>query len=148
MNLSQRFFTTPEVIRLSGFTNRQFQYWDKTGFIVPSYRKSDRYRHYTFGDLVLIKFLKLMKQNGYTNNQSKKPIMELKELFKKIDFPFSQLTILWKKGELYLFNGTVLLNQPASNFIILSVGEFRDKLAKILHRIQLQDLQKARHPLP
>jgi len=64
-----RAFSAEHVVRLTGLTNAQLGYWDKTGFFKPQYagdnRRSSYSRVYSFKDVVGLRTLSIMKsQHG------------------------------------------------------------------------------------
>ena len=61
--LVKNFFTPKDVMAVTGLSYRQLQYWDKTGFVKPSYRKQGRYRLYTFSDLIQLKLVGKLRSN-------------------------------------------------------------------------------------
>jgi len=60
------FFTPKEVAKIVGLSYRQIQYWDKTNFIKPSYRRRGKYRLYTFQDLIQMKLAKTLRGHEYS----------------------------------------------------------------------------------
>lgn len=58
-------FSAEDVCRLTGLTQRQLRYWDKTGFFYPRYADENRRRPfgriYSFRDLVGLKTLALLR---------------------------------------------------------------------------------------
>src|SRR5579871_5635601 len=61
-------FTEGQVVRLTGISSNQLQYWDRTDFFRPSLayenRKSARSRIYSFRDIVCLKVLNAIRNDA------------------------------------------------------------------------------------
>lgn len=125
------FFTPKEIRELVDITYRQIQYWDKSRFIIPSYRRRGKYRLYTFGDLVLLKVAELLRKHGNSIQQLRTTISGLREMLREITFPFSELNILFRKEQILLFNGDVVMNVNDRDTIIFSVPDLRRRLVAL-----------------
>ena len=124
------FFTPKEIRELVDITYRQIQYWDKSRFIIPSYRRRGKYRLYTFGDLVLLKVAELLRKKGNSIQQLRRTISNLRDMLRNITFPFSELNILFKDEQILLFNGDVVMNMD-NDYIMFSVKKLRQRLAEL-----------------
>ncbi len=124
-------FSPKEIRELVNITYRQIQYWDKSNFIIPSYRRKGRYRLYTFKDLVLLKIAEVLREHGYSIQQLRSTIGNLKKMIEEISFPFTELNILFKGDEILLFNGEVIMSDNDDEFIRFSVKEFKAKLERL-----------------
>mgnify|MGYP001545817820 CR=1 FL=1 len=80
------FFTPKDVRELADVSYRQIQYWDKSNFISPSYRRRGKYRLYTFGDVLQIKIVETLRKKGYSVQQLRETIDTLRSILKKISF--------------------------------------------------------------
>ena len=58
--MAERQFTSNEVIRLTGITARQLQWWDERGLVVPS--REGRNRLYSSDDLAEIAVLSELRR--------------------------------------------------------------------------------------
>ena len=125
------FFTPKEIRELVDITYRQIQYWDKSRFIIPSYRRRGKYRLYTFGDLVLLKVAELLRKKGNSIQQLRQTISNLREMLRNITFPFSELNILFKDDQILLFNGEVIMNGNSKDYILFSVKGLRERLDEV-----------------
>ncbi|MBI4865185.1 MAG: MerR family transcriptional regulator [Candidatus Riflebacteria bacterium] len=103
-------FTPKEVVKIVGISYRQIQYWDKTGFIRPSYRSHGKYRQYTFADLVQLKVAKLLRDHEVSIQKLRKIIKSLRDLFPKISFPLGECNLLIEGGRILVFEGDVLMD--------------------------------------
>lgn len=62
-------YKTQEVTKIIGLTQRQLDYWDRTGFFCPSIAAGSgrgKSRIYSFSDLVQLKIIKNLRSAGVT----------------------------------------------------------------------------------
>jgi len=124
------FFTPKQVAKLVGISYRQIQYWDKTNFISPSYHRRGKYRLYTFGDLILLRVAKALRDNGFSIQQLRKTIINLRELLPQTTHPFSELTLLIEGERILVFSGEVLMNSvSAQSCIRFDVRTLREEIS-------------------
>lgn len=87
------YFQSQEVIRVTGVSNRQLQYWDETSFIKPSF-KSTRRRRYTLRDIVLIKICKALQENlGLSIQELRRNLGKIRELLPRDTLPLDQVMV-------------------------------------------------------
>ncbi len=122
------FFTPKEIRELVKVSYRQIQYWDKSNFISPSYRRRGKYRLYTFPDLIQLKVAEILRSNGFSIQQLRATIENLRKLLGKITFPFSELNILFRKNRILLFKGDVQITGPSDDYIYFSAKALRRQL--------------------
>lgn len=75
-------YTTNQVTHITGFSDRQLNYWATSKFIVPSIKQSDgpgTRRLYNFDDLVRLQFVKQLRQEGWSVQKIRKAIKHLNE---------------------------------------------------------------------
>lgn len=68
--MAERQFTSNEVIRLTGITARQLQWWDERGLVVPS--RQGRNRLYSSDDLAEIAVLSELRRKGFSLQRVRK----------------------------------------------------------------------------
>ena len=76
-------FKTPTAADLSGASQRQLRYWDQTGLLKPS-GKSTGHRLYTFVDLVALKAIVALREQGPSLQKIRKAIDHLKQHYPDI----------------------------------------------------------------
>lgn len=74
-------FTTREVIRFTGITPRQLQWWDERGIVVPS-REGHR-RLYSMEDLAEVAVICELRQRGFSLQRVRKVMRFLQREFSK-----------------------------------------------------------------
>jgi DNA-binding transcriptional MerR regulator len=77
----QETFSTQEVIRLTGITARQLQWWDERGIVVPG-RKGHR-RTYSFEDLTEVAVICELRRKGFSLQRMRKVVRFLQKEFSK-----------------------------------------------------------------
>ncbi len=90
-------FNSKSVVKITGLSFRQIDYWDTTHFIKPSVNEASgqgSVRLYSFGDLVQMKVAKTLLDKGVSLQQIRKAITHLKKNMPEIEKPLSELRFL------------------------------------------------------
>lgn len=90
-------FNSKTVRKITGLTQRQIEYWDKTHFIKPSISEASGYgsiRLYSFTDLVQLRVAKTLKDKGISLQKIKKAINYLKKNMPEIEKPLAEIKFL------------------------------------------------------
>jgi DNA-binding transcriptional MerR regulator len=74
-------FTSQDVIRLTGITGRQLQWWDERGIVVPA-RQGHR-RVYSFEDLTEVAVICELRRKGFSLQRVRKVVRFLQKEFSK-----------------------------------------------------------------
>jgi DNA-binding transcriptional MerR regulator len=74
-------FTSQDVVRLTGITARQLQWWDERGIVVPA-RQGHR-RVYSFEDLTEVALICELRRKGFSLQRMRKVIRFLQQEFSK-----------------------------------------------------------------
>src|SRR5246500_5947814 len=74
-------FSTQDVIRLTGITARQLQWWDERGIVVPA-RQGHR-RVYSFEDLTEVAVICELRRKGFSLQRMRKVVRFLQKEFSK-----------------------------------------------------------------
>ncbi|HTM38165.1 MAG TPA: MerR family transcriptional regulator [Terriglobales bacterium] len=77
----QESFTSRDVIRLTGITARQLQWWDERGLVVPA-REGHR-RIYTFEDLTEVAVICELRRKGFSLQRMRQVVRFLQKEFSK-----------------------------------------------------------------
>ena len=77
----QELFTSRDVIRLTGITARQLQWWDERGIVVPL-RQGHR-RIYSFEDLTEVAVICELRSKGFSLQRMRKVVRFLQKEFSK-----------------------------------------------------------------
>jgi DNA-binding transcriptional MerR regulator len=123
------FFTPKEVARIIDISYRQIQYWDKTNFIKPSYRRKSKYRLYTFTDLFQLKISKVLRSRGFSIQKLRKTIDTLRNLLPYVSHPLVELSFLIDEERILVFNGEVVMDDKAKeDYISFRVMDLREEV--------------------
>jgi DNA-binding transcriptional MerR regulator len=108
-------FTEDQVERLTGVSQQQLRYWDRTGFFAPTLAYEDRRapysRLYTFRDLVSLKVINALR------NDANVPLPHLRKVKVKLAHLGDDV---WAKTTLYVLNKRVIFDSPG--------GETREEI--------------------
>ena len=77
----QESFTTHDVMRLTGITARQLQWWDERGLVVPARR--GHHRVYSFEDLTEVAVICELRRKGFSLQRMRKVVRFLQKEFSK-----------------------------------------------------------------
>ena len=77
----QASFTSQDVVRLTGITARQLQWWDERGIVVPA-RQGHR-RVYSFEDLTEVAVICELRRKGFSLQRMRKVVRFLQKEFSK-----------------------------------------------------------------
>lgn len=77
----QASFTSQDVIRLTGITGRQLQWWDERGIVAPT-RQGHR-RVYSFEDLTEVAVICELRRKGFSLQRVRKVVRFLEKEFSK-----------------------------------------------------------------
>lgn len=104
-------FSADNVIRLTGLTKSQLQYWDKLGFFPPQYaseiRRSPYSRVYSFRDVVGLRTLSLLRNKHKISFQR---VRKFAERLTNYD------TALWAKSQVYVLGNELYVGHPGNEF--------------------------------
>src|SRR6266581_85415 len=76
-------FTTMDIVRITGFSERQLDYWARQGIVIPSIRQSHgpgSRRLYAIEDLVQLNFIRQLKLHGWSTQKIREAIVRLREV--------------------------------------------------------------------
>ena len=98
------FYTPIEVTRLLDITYRRIQYLDESNILSPSYKRSGRYRLYTFKELACLHVLVTLRKSGFSLQKISGDILPfLKEALKQDrEKIFKTVIGFGKKGEILI----------------------------------------------
>jgi len=77
----QETFTSSDILRLTGITARQLQWWDERGLVVPA-REGHR-RVYSFEDLTEVAVICELRRKGFSLQRMRKVVRLLQKEFSK-----------------------------------------------------------------
>lgn len=128
-------FNTTNVVKITGLTTRQVDYWDRTHFIRPSVKKATGYgssRLYSFSDLVQFKVAKTLLANGISLQKIRKSVAYLKKNFPDVEKPLAEMKFLTDGETLFVLtkDKRVILDTLSKGQMVfaLAIGEIIENL--------------------
>lgn len=141
-------FTASEVMRLTGLTYRQLDYWARTDFITPSETKqagSKAIRIYTFTDVLAIRAAMRLLDSGISLQKIRRAVNELQRELPKKEALHSLVWVTDGENLFVLENRDMMRNVLTGEYAFIfavDVGQLANKLEKDI--IVLEKLQKKR----
>src|SRR5262250_1037098 len=85
-------FSADEVQRILGLTGKQLDYWDRLRLVSP--RREKGIRSYDFRDLISLRTIKQLAENGVPANRLQRALAALREKLSQVQAPLAELRIL------------------------------------------------------
>lgn len=135
-------FNTKTVSNITGLTNRQVDYWDRTHFIKPSLKEASGYgtaRLYSFNDLVQLKVAKTLIDKGVSLQKIRKAITWLKKNFPEVEKPLAQMKFLTDGETIFVLakEKNVILDVLSKGQLVMAIaiGEIIEELKGEVEKI-------------
>lgn len=142
-------FNTKTVIRITGLTQRQIDYWDRTHFIKPSVKEASGYgtaRLYSFIDLVQLKVAKMLIDKGISLQKIRKSINYLKKNFPDIEKPLAQMRFITDGETIFVLtdNKKKILDTLSKGQMVfaLAIGELIEELTGEVQKLDQEKKYK------
>jgi predicted RNase H-like HicB family nuclease len=142
-------FITKTVIRITGLTQRQIDYWDRTHFIKPSVKEASGYgtaRLYSFIDLVQLKVARMLIDKGISLQKIRKSINYLKKNFPNIEKPLAQMRFITDGETLFVLtdNKKKILDTLSKGQMVfaLAIGELIEELTGEVQKLDQEKKYK------
>jgi predicted RNase H-like HicB family nuclease len=136
-------FNTKTVMKLTGLTERQIDYWDRTHFVKPTLKEAAGYgsgRLYAFNDLVQLKVAKAFKDKGLSLQKIRKSINYLKKNFPDVKTPLAQMRFLSDGETIFVLTKQekAILDTLARGQVVFSMalGEMIEELKGVVAEIK------------
>ena len=98
--MTSNIYTTADISRMTDFSVRQLDYWARQGIVVPSVQQSHgpgTRRFYSFDDLVQLRFIRRLKNQGWSTQKIRQAIVKLRDVMDHPDPLKSALLIHSKR---------------------------------------------------
>jgi predicted RNase H-like HicB family nuclease len=135
-------YNTNTIIKITGLTQRQVDYWDRTHFIKPSIKEASGYgtaRLYSFKDLVQLKVAKTLIDKGVSLQKIRKAITYLKKNFPDIEKPLAEMRFLTDGETIFVLTdkkGVILDTLSKGQMVFaLAIGEIIEGLKGEVEKI-------------
>ncbi|MEK6589228.1 MAG: MerR family transcriptional regulator [Nitrospinota bacterium] len=137
-------YNTNTIIKITGLTQRQVDYWDRTHFIKPSIKEASGYgtaRLYSFKDLVQLKVAKTLIDKGVSLQKIRKAITYLKKNFPDIEKTLSEMRFLTDGETIFVLTdkkGVILDTLSKGQMVFaVAIGEIIEGLKGEVEKIGL-----------
>lgn len=135
-------FGTKQVLKLTGLTTRQVDYWDRSHFIKPSIKEASGYgstRLYSFTDLVQLKVAKTLMDKGISLQKIRKAMTYLKKNFPDVKKPLAEMKFLTDGETIFVLtrDKNVILDTLSKGQMVfaLAIGEIVEGLKGEVEKI-------------
>jgi predicted RNase H-like HicB family nuclease len=136
-------FNTKTVIKITGLSMRQIDYWDRMHFIKPSVSEAYGYgsvRLYSFNDLIQMKVAGTLLDKGISLQKIRKSIIYLKKNIPEVKKPLLQLRFLTDGETIFVLtkNQKEIIDTLRSGQLVFSIalGEIVEDLKGEIVSIQ------------
>jgi tetratricopeptide (TPR) repeat protein len=109
-------FSPDEVQRILGLTGKQLDYWDRLRLVSPKREKG--IRTYDFRDLIGLRTVKQLAENGVPANRLQRALWALREKLSQVQTPLSELRILSDGKDVIVQRGEARLEPLSGQFVL------------------------------
>src|SRR5438445_1649218 len=109
-------FSSDEVQRILGLTEKQLDYWERLRLVSPQKEKGIRY--YDFRELSGLRTVKQLVENGVPANRLRRALAALREKLAHAEAPLSELRVLSDGGAVIVERGGARLKPLSGQFVL------------------------------
>src|SRR5437870_13074840 len=109
-------FNPDEVQRILGLTGKQLDYWDRLRLVSP--RKEQGNRFYDFRDLIGLRTVKQLVEEGVPASRLRHALVALREKLSKAHTPLAELRILSDGKDILVEHGRARLEPLSGQFAL------------------------------
>jgi tetratricopeptide (TPR) repeat protein len=109
-------FSPDEVQRILGLTGKQLDYWDRLRLVSP--RREKGIRSYDFRDLIGLRTVKQLAENGVPANRLQRALAALREKLAQVQAPLAELRILSDGKDVIVERGGARLKPLSGQFVL------------------------------
>ena len=137
------FYSPAELQNIFKISYRQIQYWDKSDFIKPSYRRKGKYRLYAFPDVILIEVARKMRASKFSIQSLRNVIKTLLEILPKIERPILDYTIMINKNrQVFICKGDIITNvetKEKEGLVFVKINDIKEQIERTYPDIVCED---------
>jgi tetratricopeptide (TPR) repeat protein len=123
-------FSTEHVQRILGLTAKQLDYWDRLRLVSPQKEQGNRF--YDFRDLISLRTVKQLVENGVPANRLRRALAALREKLAHAEAPLSELRVLSDGGTVIVERGGTRLEPLSGQFALnFETSELRERVRVI-----------------
>jgi len=109
-------FSTEDVQRILGLTAKQLEYWDRLRLVSP--RKERGIRFYDFRDLIGLRTVKQLVEEGVPANRLRRALAALREKLAHVHRPLAELRVLSDGRDIVVESGAARLEPLSGQFVL------------------------------
>ena len=109
-------FSTEDVQRIVGLTAKQLDYWDRLRLVSP--RKEQGNRFYDFRDLIGLRTVKQLVEEGVPANRLRRALAALREKLAQVHLPLAELRVLSDGKDIVVERGEARLEPLSGQFVL------------------------------
>ena len=109
-------FSAEHVQRIVGLTAKQLEYWDRLRLISP--RKEQGNRYYDFRDLIGLRTVKQLVEEGVPANRLRRALAALREKLSQVQAPLAELRVLSDGRDILVESGGARLEPLSGQFAL------------------------------
>jgi tetratricopeptide (TPR) repeat protein len=131
MGATDRFSTT-DVQRILGLTAKQLDYWDRLRLVSP--RKEQGNRFYDFRDLIGLRTVKQLVEEGVPASRLRHALVALREKLSQVHAPLAELRILSDGKDILVEHGGARLEPLSGQFALNFETSELDQTVRVMAR--------------
>jgi tetratricopeptide (TPR) repeat protein len=126
-------FSPEDVQRIVGLTGKQLDYWDRLRLVSP--RKETGKRTYDFRDLIGLRTVKQLVEEGVPAGRLRHALAALREKLSQVHAPLAELRILSNGKDILVEHGGTRLEPLSGQFALnFETSELRERVSVIAKR--------------
>jgi tetratricopeptide (TPR) repeat protein len=123
-------FSSEDVQRIVGLTGKQLDYWDRLRLVSP--RKEEGSRFYDFRDLIGLRTVKQLVEEGVPASRLRHALVELREKLDHVPTPLAELRVLSDGKDILVEHGGARLEPLSGQFALnFETSELRERVRVI-----------------
>src|SRR6266446_218560 len=125
-------FSPEEVQRILGLTGRQLDYWDRLRLVSPRKEKGNHF--YDFRDLIGLRTVKQLVEEGVPANRLRRALAALHEKLSQAHAPLSELRVLSDGKDILVERGGARLEPLSGQFALNFETSELDQKVRVMTR--------------
>jgi tetratricopeptide (TPR) repeat protein len=123
-------FSTEHVQRILGLTAKQLDYWDRLRLVSPQKEQGSRF--YDFRDLISLRTVKQLVEEGVPASRLRHALVALREKLSQVHTPLAELRVLSDGKDILIEHGGARLEPLSGQFALnFETSELRDRVRVI-----------------
>jgi tetratricopeptide (TPR) repeat protein len=109
-------FSAEDVQRVLGLTGKQLEYWDRLRLVSPQKEQGNRF--YDFRDMISLRSVKQLLENGVPANRLRRSLAALREKLAHVHAPLSELRVLSDGKDIVVESEGARLEPLSGQFVL------------------------------